>query len=67
MFLDIFVFIRKYFKFDITLTLTDLLRLDQFELHSSASPSDGPTVGRVFQESDQELPELERSSPGGNG
>ena len=51
-------------EFDIN---TDLLRLDQFELHPSASPSDGPTVGGVFQQSDQELPELERSSPGGDG
>ena len=67
MFLILFVFRRKYFKFDITLTLTDLLRLDQFELHPSASPSDGPAVGGVLQQSDQELPELERSSPGCDG
>ena len=46
--------------------LTDLLRFDKFELHPSASPGDGPAVGGVLQESDEELPELERSPSGGD-
>ena len=42
------------------------LGLDQLELHAPAGPGDGPAVGGVLQESDEELPELERSPSGGD-
>ena len=48
-------------------SLTDLLRLDEFELHPPASPCDGPAISGVLQQSDQELPQLERSAPGSDG
>lgn len=40
-------------------TCSHLLRLDEFELHAPASPGDKVRVGRVIQESHQELPELQ--------
>ena len=51
----------------LTLLRPHLLGLDQLELHAPAGPGDGPAVGGVLQESDEELPELERSSPGSDG
>lgn len=43
--------------------LSYLLRLDQFELHAPAGPGDEVGVGRVIQEGDQELPELQGAAP----
>lgn len=39
-----------------------LLGLDEFELHAAAGPGDEVGVGRVVQQSHQELPELQRAS-----
>lgn len=39
-----------------------LLWLDEFELHAAAGPGDEVGVGRVVQQSHQELPELQRAS-----
>lgn len=38
---------------------TYLLRLNQLELHAPTSPGDEVGIGRVIQEGDQELPELQ--------
>lgn len=38
---------------------TDLLRLDEFELHAATGPGDEVSVGRVVQQGDEELPELQ--------
>lgn len=43
-------------------TCSHLLRLDEFELHAAAGPGDEVTIGRVVQQSDQELPELQGTS-----
>lgn len=40
-----------------------LLGLDQLELHAAAGPGDEVSVGRVVQERDEELPELQRPAP----
>ena len=39
-----------------------LFRLNELELHAPARPGDGPGVGRVVEEGDQELPELKRAT-----
>lgn len=39
-----------------------LLWLDEFELHATAGPGNEVWVGRVIQQSHQELPELQRAS-----
>ena len=56
-----------YFHIDcFTKLQTDLLWLYQFELHAPAGPGDGPTVGGILQQSDEELPQLEGAAPGGD-
>ena len=40
-----------------------LLRFNQLELHAPARPGDGSTVGRILQECNQKLPQLQGSSP----
>ena len=45
-----------------TLLGLHLLWLDELELHTPARPGDGPGVGRVVQQGDQELPQLERAA-----
>ncbi|TNN41950.1 hypothetical protein EYF80_047871 [Liparis tanakae] len=38
---------------------TDLLGLDELELHAAAGPGDEVSVGRVVQQRHQELPQLQ--------
>lgn len=39
--------------------MTDLFRIDEFKLHVSSRPDDQVSVGRVVQQREQELPELQ--------
>lgn len=42
--------------------MTYLFGFNEFELHAAAGPGDEVGVGRVVQQSHQELPELQRAS-----
>ena len=42
--------------------MTDLFGVDQLELHVASRPDDQVCVGRVVQQREQELPELQRAA-----
>lgn len=53
------------FKFEFPfwcLLMSDLFRIDQFKLHVASRPDDQVSVGRVVQQCEQELPELQRAA-----
>lgn len=42
--------------------MAHLFRVDEFELHVASRPNDQVPVGRVLQQCEQELPELQRAA-----